>query len=148
MLIDATRVFAMIGVLMLFQHVVQSKQKYAMTCLFFAFIMLLINDLIILHALFMTIFIFCSACLAWFLYIRKVWQETTISQVDNEPNNIAPLPVIMNGEIQYSQLEQLNQNEFWLRKKIRELGYRDIKSISYCSVQGDQLYYIDISDKK
>lgn len=54
-------------------------------------------------------------------------------------------PLIIDGEIQEKNLEQLNKNIFWLRQQLREQGYKDIKNISFCSFQNGK-FFVDDKD--
>ncbi|WP_260682026.1 YetF domain-containing protein [Alkalicoccobacillus porphyridii] len=148
MLIDATRVLAILGLLVWFQYIVQTKKRPLFIVFPFSLAILLVNDLIILYSLPAVVFFMCILLFLLGAIWKNLRRETRLSEKKQEEEHLLPFPVIMDGEIQYSQLEQMNQNEFWLRRKIRDLGYKDIKGISYCSIKGDQLYYIDFSDKK
>lgn len=56
------------------------------------------------------------------------------------------LPLIMDGVIQDEHLQSMNKTNLWLRQKLRELGYKDVKKISYCTYQNGQ-FFIDITDE-
>lgn len=58
-----------------------------------------------------------------------------------------PLPLILDGEIQADHLEEIKQDEKWLRKELRELGYYNVKEISFCSLNKDHSLYVDLKDK-
>ena len=57
-----------------------------------------------------------------------------------------PFPLILDGKIQNEHLERINKTQLWLRQKLRALGYRDIKKISYCSLHGEDNFFIDLKD--
>ncbi|MBU8905500.1 DUF421 domain-containing protein [Desertibacillus haloalkaliphilus] len=61
-------------------------------------------------------------------------------------HNFLPVPLILDGEIQQQHLEKINQTQLWLRQELRKLGYRDIKKISYCSVDKNGSFFIDLDD--
>ncbi|HET7657157.1 MAG TPA: hypothetical protein VFK37_02615 [Bacillales bacterium] len=44
-------------------------------------------------------------------------------------------------------MERINQTEFWLRQQLRQLGFKDIKDISYCEWQPDGTFFIDLKDE-
>ncbi|MGR3765176.1 DUF421 domain-containing protein [Rossellomorea sp. NS-SX7] len=56
------------------------------------------------------------------------------------------LPLILDGQVQNNHLEMMGKTSFWLRKELRERGYKDISSISFCSFHNGQ-FYIDLIDK-
>lgn len=66
---------------------------------------------------------------------------------DEERDYIMPLPLILDGKIQEEHLAQINKTSFWLRQQLRKLGYRDIKKISYCSLDGPNTFFIDVMDE-
>ncbi|MDQ0214586.1 uncharacterized membrane protein YcaP (DUF421 family) [Oikeobacillus pervagus] len=57
------------------------------------------------------------------------------------------LPLIIDGEIQEDHMNKLNLNEFWLKKELRQRGFKSIKEISFCSFQDGQ-FFIDLKDPK
>lgn len=59
-----------------------------------------------------------------------------------------PLPLILDGKVQGEHLEKINKTPLWLRQELRKLGYRDIKKISYCALQPDDSFFVDIKDEK
>jgi uncharacterized membrane protein YcaP (DUF421 family) len=56
------------------------------------------------------------------------------------------LPLILDGQVQSNHLEMMGKTSFWLRKELRERGYKDISEISFCSFHNGQ-FYIDMIDK-
>ncbi|OIU70698.1 DUF421 domain-containing protein [Rossellomorea aquimaris] len=55
------------------------------------------------------------------------------------------LPLILDGQVQTSHLDMMGKTSFWLRKELRERGYRDLTKISFCSFHNGQ-FYIDLID--
>ncbi|WP_059102776.1 DUF421 domain-containing protein [Shouchella shacheensis] len=75
--------------------------------------------------------------------------ELSVTEKDEGHSRITlPLPLVVDGQIQREHLEQLKQNEFWLRQQMRHLGYRDIKKISYCSMKGEHSFFVDAKDDR
>ncbi|HEX6922950.1 MAG TPA: DUF421 domain-containing protein [Bacillales bacterium] len=58
-----------------------------------------------------------------------------------------PLPLILDGKVQDKHLERIHQTPLWLRQQLRSLGYKDIKNISYCALQPDGTFFIDLKDE-
>ncbi|MEL3973976.1 DUF421 domain-containing protein [Rossellomorea oryzaecorticis] len=56
------------------------------------------------------------------------------------------LPLILDGQVQSNHLEMMGKTSFWLRKELRERGYKEISQISFCSFHNGQ-FYIDMIDK-
>ncbi|WP_062049732.1 YetF domain-containing protein [Bacillus sp. JCM 19034] len=54
-----------------------------------------------------------------------------------------PAVLIIDGKIQFQTLQVLKKTEFWLRKQLKQLGYRNIKAISYCSFKDGGTFYIE-----
>lgn len=148
MMTDAIRIIIILGLLAWFQHRVQAKQTQTFVIFPFALLILLVNDITMMYPVPALISILCIGIVLTGYLMTNTYKETVLDEPKEKDNNTLPLPVIMDGQIQYSKLQQINQNEFWLRRKIRDLGYKDIKQISYCSVRGDQLFYIDVTEKK
>lgn len=58
-----------------------------------------------------------------------------------------PIPLIMDGEIREEALRKIGQNKLWLKRMIRKHGIKDVKDVSFCSVDGRGLIFIDVKDK-
>lgn len=58
-----------------------------------------------------------------------------------------PLPLILDGKVQNKHLERIHQTPLWLRQQLRQLGFKDIKNISYCELQPDGTFFIDLKDE-
>ena len=58
-----------------------------------------------------------------------------------------PLPLILDGELQHEHLKQMGKNQLWLRQELRKLGYREVKKISFCSMDKNQQFFIDLIDE-
>lgn len=54
-------------------------------------------------------------------------------------------PLIIDGLVQQKSLEQIGQNEFWLRQQLKKHGFEDPKQISLCTYSNDE-FYIDKND--
>lgn len=55
------------------------------------------------------------------------------------------LPLILDGQVQTTHLDMMGKTAFWLRKELRERGYRDLTKISFCSFHNGQ-FHIDMTD--
>jgi uncharacterized membrane protein YcaP (DUF421 family) len=56
-------------------------------------------------------------------------------------------PLILDGVVQEQNLALLNKTNFWLRQQLRNLGYKDLKKISFCSFENGT-FFIDLKDDK
>jgi uncharacterized membrane protein YcaP (DUF421 family) len=56
-------------------------------------------------------------------------------------------PLILDGVVQEQNLALLNKTNFWLRQQLRNLGYKDLKNISFCSYENGT-FFIDLKDDK
>jgi uncharacterized membrane protein YcaP (DUF421 family) len=45
-----------------------------------------------------------------------------------------PLPLIMDGKVQDTNLEKIGQTRFWLKKELGERGVKDVKDVFFCSI--------------
>lgn len=59
-----------------------------------------------------------------------------------------PLPLVLDGKVQNHHLELIEKTPFWLRRELKKLGYKDIKKISYCSLNDKDSFFIDLKDEK
>ncbi|KEK26343.1 DUF421 domain-containing protein [Bacillus gaemokensis] len=55
-------------------------------------------------------------------------------------------PLIIDGEIQQSHLQMIEQSEEWLARKLGNIGYSDVSEILYCSFQNGE-FFVDLKDK-
>jgi uncharacterized membrane protein YcaP (DUF421 family) len=73
--------------------------------------------------------------------------KKSVSQSSNKSSSsLMMLPLILDGKVQEEHLNQLNKTPLWLRQELRKLGYRDIKKISYCSLDQNNTFFIDLKD--
>ncbi|MFC7393216.1 YetF domain-containing protein [Scopulibacillus cellulosilyticus] len=72
------------------------------------------------------------------------------SDYENNDEKISAMsfPLILDGKVQKQNLEKINQTPLWLRQQLRNLGFRDVKQISYCVLDDDGTFYIDIKDER
>lgn len=59
-----------------------------------------------------------------------------------------PIPLIMDGKIRDEALRKIGQNTFWLKKEIRKHGIKDVKQVSFCSIDSQGNLYIDKKDPR
>lgn len=72
--------------------------------------------------------------------------EKQPSPKSKKQNSVFTLPLILDGLVQYDNLNKMKKTEAWLQQKLQELGYMNIAEISYCSFQDGQ-FFIDRIDK-
>ncbi|WP_411503999.1 DUF421 domain-containing protein [Brevibacillus centrosporus] len=58
-----------------------------------------------------------------------------------------PIPLILDGRIRKEALNKIGQNELWLKREIRKYGIRDIRDVSFCSIDEHGIIYLDKKDK-
>ncbi|MBM7660689.1 uncharacterized membrane protein YcaP (DUF421 family) [Bacillus mesophilus] len=73
--------------------------------------------------------------------------KLSVFEKDHKKRSTLHLPLIIDGSVQENHLKILDKTNFWLRQQLRDLGYRNIKEISYCSYDNG-VFYIDLIDKK
>jgi uncharacterized membrane protein YcaP (DUF421 family) len=59
-----------------------------------------------------------------------------------------PLAIVLDGKVQEDHLNKINKTEFWLRQELRKLGFKEIKKISFCTIDENGTFFVDIKDEK
>lgn len=54
-----------------------------------------------------------------------------------------PIPLIMDGKVQDSNLELIGKTRFWLRQQIRQKGVSDFRDVFLCSIDHKGKIYVD-----
>lgn len=80
--------------------------------------------------------------------LSVIEKKSNLQSADHKSSPDLPLPLVLDGKVQNEHLEQLGKTPFWLRKELRKLGYKDIKKISYCSLNDNDTFFIDLKDKR
>ncbi|WP_130860077.1 DUF421 domain-containing protein [Gracilibacillus phocaeensis] len=75
--------------------------------------------------------------------IEKGDQEPIRQKIDG-----LVLPLIIDSRIQPDALKQLGKNEAWLLEQLQEQNYRSIEDISFCSIDVNDEWYIDIKNER
>ncbi|MEH7123988.1 DUF421 domain-containing protein [Bacillus sp. JJ1532] len=79
--------------------------------------------------------------------ILETTGELSVLKKEKKKTGNLTVPLILDGIIQESGLESINQTNFWLRQQLRKRGYTEIQKISFCSFENGQ-FYIDLKDEK
>ncbi|ENH97096.1 YrbG protein [Gracilibacillus halophilus YIM-C55.5] len=58
------------------------------------------------------------------------------------------LPLVVDGRIQDQALEQLGKDSTWLIQQIKQRGYPEPKYLSFCSIDANNQWYIDIKNER
>ncbi|BAH42852.1 conserved hypothetical membrane protein [Brevibacillus brevis NBRC 100599] len=58
-----------------------------------------------------------------------------------------PIPLILDGKVRTEALSKIGQNELWLKREIRKYGIKDIREVSFCSIDERGIMYLDKKDK-
>jgi uncharacterized membrane protein YcaP (DUF421 family) len=66
---------------------------------------------------------------------------------DDGDNALYPLPLVLDGRIQDEHLKRLGKTEWWLRQELKKIGYKELKKISFCSLEADGIFFIDSKDE-
>jgi uncharacterized membrane protein YcaP (DUF421 family) len=53
------------------------------------------------------------------------------------------LPLILDGKIIEDNLEKMDKTSFWLRQELKKAGFKDVKSISFCTLNDDGSLFVD-----
>jgi uncharacterized membrane protein YcaP (DUF421 family) len=74
-----------------------------------------------------------------------------LSVIKKQPNSERfnfPLPLILDGNIQKEHLGRMNKTEEWLKDELRKIGFEETKQISFCSLNKDGGFYVDIKNER
>lgn len=70
-----------------------------------------------------------------------------IKALQNIRYGALPLPLIMDGKVQDSNLELIEKNRFWLKNQIQEKGVKDFKDVFLCSIDHKGQLYVNVKKK-
>ncbi|GIP45034.1 UPF0702 transmembrane protein YrbG [Paenibacillus sp. J45TS6] len=70
-----------------------------------------------------------------------------IKAMQNIRYGALPLPLIMDGKVQDSNLELIEKNRFWLKNRIQEKGVKDFKDVFLCSIDHKGELYVNVKKK-
>lgn len=70
-----------------------------------------------------------------------------IKAMQNIRYGALPLPLIMDGKVQDSNLELIEKNRFWLKNQIQEKGVKDFKDVFLCSIDHKGELYVNVKKK-
>lgn len=59
-----------------------------------------------------------------------------------------PIPLIMDGHVQDSNLEAIKQTRFWLKKIVKDNGGQSFKDVLLCTIDHKNRIYIDLASKR
>jgi len=76
----------------------------------------------------------------------SVFEKDIYDKTDQAFN--LPFPLIKDGRVQEDQLKRIHKTNLWLRQELRKLGVKDIKNITYCSIDEQGKLFVDIKDDK
>jgi len=58
-----------------------------------------------------------------------------------------PIPLILDGKVREEALGKIGQNQLWLKREIRKYGIKDIREVSFCSIDERGIMFLDKKDK-
>lgn len=58
-----------------------------------------------------------------------------------------PIPLILDGKVRVEALNKIGQNELWLKREIRKYGIKDVREVSFCSIDEQGIIFLDKKDK-
>ncbi len=58
------------------------------------------------------------------------------------------MPLILDGKILEDNLEKMDKTSFWLRQELKKVGFKEIKNISFCTLNEDGTLYVDELNSK
>lgn len=79
-----------------------------------------------------------------FAILETSGKLSIIKKDSNEKNTSKEtvFPLIIDGLVQKNSLNQIGQNEFWLRQQLKKHGYEDVRQVSLCTYSNGE-FYID-----
>lgn len=57
-----------------------------------------------------------------------------------------PIPLVMDGEIRQEALRKVGKNTFWLKQELRKHGIKDVRQVTFCSIDNRGILFIDKKD--
>lgn len=54
-----------------------------------------------------------------------------------------PVPLIMDGKVQDSNLEKMEKTRFWLKNELQQQGVTDFKEVFFCTIDHRGRWYVD-----
>ncbi|UMZ74872.1 DUF421 domain-containing protein [Natranaerofaba carboxydovora] len=79
------------------------------------------------------------------LSVIKKADKRTVTKEDmniTPPRDALPVPIIMDGKIEYEHLDKFNLTEKWLQSELQKKGYSSPREIFYASLDSDGSLYI------
>lgn len=76
----------------------------------------------------------------------SVFEKDKYNQTDQAYN--LPFPLIKDGRVQEDQLKRIHKTNLWLRQELRKVGHKDLKKITYCSIDDNGKLFVDVKDDK
>ncbi|WP_079708402.1 DUF421 domain-containing protein [Paraliobacillus ryukyuensis] len=73
--------------------------------------------------------------------------KLSVFEKNQEDSSRYILPLIMDGEIQQESLKKLHQSTEWLMEQLKTKGYSTTQAISFCSVDQQGNWYVDLKDE-
>ncbi|GAA5415615.1 UPF0702 transmembrane protein YetF [Paraliobacillus ryukyuensis] len=73
--------------------------------------------------------------------------KLSVFEKNQEDSSGYILPLIMDGEIQQESLKKLHQSTEWLMEQLKTKGYSTTQAISFCSVDQQGNWYVDLKDE-
>jgi uncharacterized membrane protein YcaP (DUF421 family) len=58
------------------------------------------------------------------------------------------MPLILDGKILEDNLEKMDKTSFWLRQELKKVGFKEIKNISFCTLNEDGTLFVDELNSK
>jgi uncharacterized membrane protein YcaP (DUF421 family) len=78
--------------------------------------------------------------------LSVIQKDKNGSKKSKFPQLKIPIGFILDGKIQVEHLELINKTELWLRQELRKRGYKDVKKISFCSIDDNGTFFVDLKD--
>lgn len=82
-----------------------------------------------------------------FAILEPSGKLSVIKKDKNDEEQELQLPLIIDGVIQEENLFRIEKTNLWLRQQLRNLGYSDLKNISFCT-HNKGAFFIDLRDEK
>lgn len=58
------------------------------------------------------------------------------------------LPLVLDGKMIEDNLQKVDKTAFWLRQELKKAGFKEIKNISFCTLNADGSLYVDEKNEK
>nr|WP_181350634.1 DUF421 domain-containing protein [Thalassobacillus sp. CUG 92003] len=81
-----------------------------------------------------------------FAILEPSGKLSVFEKKEDDPSGLS-IPLVSDGEIQYSSLRKVRKNQQWLTNELAKRGYNTLENISFCSIDEQGELFIDVKNE-